>query len=72
MLKKILLLSSLFLLFGYQYEPDTNFVIDMKQVTNDTLNLNFSYVKTNLIALDRVPVFSDECRHRILFPIYRK
>ncbi|TCN50670.1 hypothetical protein D0809_23520 [Flavobacterium circumlabens] len=60
MLKKIVLLSGLFLLFGYQYEPDTNFVIDMKQVTNDTLNLNFSYVSTELISLDRTPIFKEK------------
>lgn len=60
MLKKIVLLSGLFLLFGYQYEPDTNFVIEMRQVTNDSLNLNFSYVKTNLIPLDRVPLFKEK------------
>lgn len=60
MLKKIVLLSGLFLLFGYQYEPDTNFVIDMKQVTNDTLNLKFSYVRTELISLDRTPIFKEK------------
>lgn len=60
MLKKIVLLSSLFLLFGYENEPDPNFVIDMKQVTNDSLNLNFSYVRTNLISLDRTPVFKEK------------
>jgi thiol-disulfide isomerase/thioredoxin len=61
MLKKTLLISFLFLLVGYQYfEPNNRWTFAMRQVTNDSLNLDFSYVRTNLVSLDRTPIFKEK------------
>jgi thiol-disulfide isomerase/thioredoxin len=61
MLKKTFLVCCLFLLVGYQYFEHTNkWTVDMRQVTNDSLNLTFSYVRTNLVSLDRAPAFKEK------------
>lgn len=61
MLRKIFIVFLLFLLVSYQYaDHNDKWIIEMQQVTKDSLNLNFSYVKTNLISLDRVPIFRDK------------
>jgi len=60
MLKKVLAAISLFLLVSYQHFGDSNkWIVKMQPETNDSLNLSFTYVTTNLISLDRVPIFKE-------------